>query len=108
MHHDAGRRSISQSELRLLYRHDWRHNLKIPLFYGLLVGAGAVAWTTESAGLRWLAYLAMGYLWMGIVTFMHDATHQVLFKKKWKNWVFGVFSILTRVMVSVSTGTVSS
>ena len=37
-------------------------------------------------------YMSMGYLWMSIVTFMHDCTHGVLFRAKWKNWAFGVFS----------------
>ncbi len=31
---------------------------------------------------------------MGLVTFMHEATHFTLFKKKWKNWAFGVFSVI--------------
>ena len=75
MHHDAGRRSISPSELRQLYRHDWRHNLvKIPFFYALLVATGMVAWHASSAWVEWSAYVFMGYLWMGILTFMHDAT----------------------------------
>ncbi len=103
MHHDAGRRSISPSELRQLYRHDWRHNLvKIPLFYALLVGTGAIAWHAESAWLEWSAYVFMGYVWMGILTFMHDATHSVLFRRKWKNWVFGVFSMLPLIATFVA------
>ena len=40
-----------------------------------------LAWTTESILLKWSAYLTLGYLWMGIVTFMHDATHNTLFGK---------------------------
>lgn len=46
----------------------------------------------------WLCYLAMGYMQMGIVTFMHDCTHSVLFKTKWKNWVFGVFTMIPLVI----------
>lgn len=103
--HAAGHEStqrISPSELRECYRHDWVHNLKIPLFYALLIGCGVVAWNTEFTWLRWSAYVAMGYLWMGIVTFMHDCTHQVLFQKKWKNWAFGIFSTLPIFVTFIS------
>lgn len=72
------------------------------LFYGLLIACGWVAWSGGSLWVRGPAYLAMGYLWMGIVTFMHDATHQVLFKKKWKNWVFGVFSMLPLIATYIA------
>ncbi len=85
---------VSPSIMRELYRHSWYPNLKIPLFYGLLVGFGFVAWNADHTGVTWLAYACMGYLWMSIVTFMHDATHNVLFEKKWKNWAFGIFSTL--------------
>jgi fatty acid desaturase len=44
--------------------------------------------------LRWSAYVGLGYLWMGIVTFMHDATHNTLFEKTWKNWAFGVVAMI--------------
>ncbi|MGE0821005.1 MAG: fatty acid desaturase [Candidatus Binatia bacterium] len=93
---------ISPSLLRELYQHTWYHNLKIPLFYSLLIGCGYVAWNTRSDGLRWLLYGAMGYLWMSIVTFMHDCTHSVLFKARWKNWAFGIFSTLPIIISFVS------
>ena len=38
---------ISPLVLRELYQHTWYHNLKIPLFYAMIVGAGYVAWNTE-------------------------------------------------------------
>jgi len=85
---------VSPSRLRELHRHSWRRNLKIPLIYGLLGGWGVVAWNAESRWLAWAAYACMGYLWMSVVTFMHDCTHQVLFERRWKNWVFGIFSTL--------------
>ena len=47
-------------------------------------------------------YGCMGYLWMGIVTFMHDCTHGVLFKAAWKNWVFGVFSMIPLVVTFIT------
>jgi fatty acid desaturase len=90
----ASAQRVSPAILRECYQHNWAHNLKIPLFYALLIGCGVVAWNTQHALLEWTAYACMGYLWMGIVTFMHDCTHQVLFKKKWKNWAFGIFSTL--------------
>jgi fatty acid desaturase len=31
---------------------------------------------------------------MSIVTFMHECTHLIMFKKRWKNWAFGIVSTL--------------
>jgi fatty acid desaturase len=87
-------RKIPPALLRELYQHRWRHNLKIPLFYGLLLAAGYLAWTTSSVWFQWVMYGCMGYLWMSIVTFMHDCTHETLFKRRWKNWAFGIFSMI--------------
>jgi fatty acid desaturase len=84
--------------LRALSRRVWYPNLKIPLFYGLLLGSGYAAWTTSSGWVEGLMYGVMGYLWMGIVTFMHDCTHGVLFKARWKNWAFGLFAILPLII----------
>ena len=85
---------VPPSALRNLYRHTWHHNLKIPLFYGIMMVCGWLAWQSPNVAVRWGAYACIGYLWMSIVTFMHDATHNVLFKKRWKNWAFGLFSTL--------------
>jgi fatty acid desaturase len=93
---------ISPPHLRALYQHVWYHNLKIPLFYSMLVGCGYVAWNTSSPFVEWAMYGAMGYLWMSIVTFMHDCTHSVLFKARWKNWAFGIFSTLPIIITFIS------
>jgi len=93
---------VSPVVLRELYQHTWYHNLKIPLFYAMIIVAGYIAWNTEQASIRWLMYASIGYLWMSIVTFMHDCTHSVLFKKKWKNWVFGIFSTLPIIVTFIS------
>ncbi len=86
--------SIDKAELKALYQHRWQPNLKIPLFYGIWIGLGIMAWNAPHWSIVWLCYLAMGYMQMGIVTFMHDCTHSVLFKTKWKNWVFGAFAMI--------------
>lgn len=52
-----------------------------------------VAWNAEPAAVRWACYLGLGYLWMSAVTFMHDALHNTLFKRRWLNWVFGVITM---------------
>jgi fatty acid desaturase len=88
--------------LRELYRQDWRPNLKIFLVYGLLGIAGFVAWTTTSSALRIGMYGCMGYLWMSVVTFMHDASHGVLFRATWKNWAFGFFSTIPILITFIS------
>ncbi|MEK7779550.1 MAG: fatty acid desaturase [Pseudomonadota bacterium] len=52
--------------------------------------------------ITWLCYLAMGYIQMGIMTFMHDCTHSVLFKEKWKNSAFGTFAIIPMFISFIS------
>jgi fatty acid desaturase len=93
---------VSPAVLRQLYQHTWYHNLKIPLFYAMIIAAGYVAWYAEPTWIRWLMYASLGYLWMSIVTFMHDCTHSVLFQKKWKNWAFGIFSTLPIIVTFIS------
>ena len=93
---------FSRTLLKELYRQTWWHNLKILLVYALLIAAGYLAWTTPSWWLRWLLYGCMGYLWMSVVTFMHDCVHGVLFKASWKNWAFGVFSTIPIMITFVS------
>lgn len=93
---------ISIDQLKSLHGRSWIPNLKIPFFYVLLGSAGYLAWTTSNPSFRWALYVAMGYLWMSIVTFMHDCTHSSLFKAKWKNWAFGVFSMLPLMATFVS------
>jgi fatty acid desaturase len=72
---------------------------KILLFFVLLAAVTAVAWESDSQVLDWVAYAAAGYLWMSIVTFMHEATHNTLFEAKWKNWAFGIITMIP-LMVS--------
>lgn len=67
---------------------------KIPLVLGLMFALGWLAWHTDSAWIRWTAYLGLGYLWMSVVTFMHDATHNTLFKRRWLGWAFGIIAML--------------
>jgi fatty acid desaturase len=82
------------TELKPLYQHNWVPNLKIPVFYAIWIGLGVIAWNSENTLLTWLCYVGMGYMMMGIVTFMHDCTHSVLFKARWKNWAFGLFAMI--------------
>ena len=93
---------LSALELKPLYQHRALPNLKIPLFYVLWIGFGYLAWNSENLWLDILCYFAMGYMQMGVVTFMHDATHSVLFKEKWKNWTFGILSMFPLVISFMS------
>jgi fatty acid desaturase len=95
-------RGLPPALLQELYQHSWRSNLKIPLFYLLLVAAGYWAWTTSSPWLRWTMYGCMGYLWMSVVTLMHDGTHDILFAARWKNWAFGIFSMIPLVVTFIT------
>ncbi len=80
--------------LRLTTQRIGPNLVKIPLFVALMLGFGWLAWTTNSTLLLWTAYLALGYLWMSIVTFMHDATHHTLFRRPWLNTLFGVIAMV--------------
>ncbi len=39
----------------------------------LMAGLGFIAWNADSRVVLWVAYVGLGYMWMGMVTFMHDA-----------------------------------
>ena len=67
---------------------------KIPLFIGLMVLLSWGAWVTDSVVLTWSAYIAFGYLWMSLVTFMHDATHNTLFESRALTWAFGIITMI--------------
>jgi fatty acid desaturase len=54
----------------------------------------ALAWTSRSAWVDWPCYVALGYLWMSVVTFMHEATHDALLPEAWHNWAFGILSMV--------------
>ena len=70
-------------EIRALHRHCGRYHLKIPLMYAVWIGLGALAWRSASPWVDWPCYVAMGYVQMSIVTFMHDSTHGALFRSRW-------------------------
>ncbi|HHH44304.1 MAG TPA: fatty acid desaturase [Gammaproteobacteria bacterium] len=67
---------------------------RIPLFMGLMAFLTWVAWTTDSGISRWGAYIGIGYLWMSMVTFMHDGTHNTLFRHRWANMAFGILCMI--------------
>ncbi len=86
---------IARDDLNRLRAFRMLPNLtKIPLFVGLMLALTWLAWVTPSTLLRWSSYVALGYLWMGMVTFMHDATHDVLFRNRTAGWVFGIVTMI--------------
>lgn len=86
---------IARSDLDRLRQQRLLPNLtKIPLFTGLMVWLTWLAWHAESPWALVPLYIAIGYLWMGMVTFMHDALHYTLFRSKLANWVFGILCML--------------
>jgi fatty acid desaturase len=86
---------LSRADLDELRRFRLLPNLtKIPLFLGLMVWLTWVAWNSTSAWTLVPVYIALGYLWMGMVTFMHDALHYTLFRSKALNWAFGILCML--------------
>jgi len=86
---------IAKSDLDRLRQFRLLPNLtKIPLFIGLMAGLCLVAWNTDSTVVLWSAYIGLGYLWMGMVTFMHDALHYTLFRSRAANWIFGVLCMI--------------
>ena len=86
---------LSREEVKRLREFRVLPNLaKIPLFIGIMVFLTWVAWTTDSSPIKWVAYLGLGYMWMGMVTFMHDGTHNTLFKEKWANWAFSIICMI--------------
>lgn len=80
--------------IRLCTQRSGPNLVKIPLFVSLMLAIGWLAWTTTSSVVLWSAYLALGYLWMSIVTFMHDATHHTLFRRPWLNTAFGIVAMV--------------
>ncbi|VAW82643.1 Fatty acid desaturase [hydrothermal vent metagenome] len=75
---------------------------KIPLFIGIMVFLTGFAWTVDSSLGKWAAYVGIGYMWMGMVTFMHDGTHNTLFKEKWANWAFGIICMVPLMVSFIS------
>ncbi len=86
---------LAKSELDRLREFRLLPNLaKIPLFVAIMVGLGLLAWNAESRPLLWAAYIGLGYMWMGMVTFMHDAVHGTLFRSRAANWIFGLVCMI--------------
>ncbi len=97
---DESSARLTKDQLRALCEFRPRRTAaKLVLFFGLLAAATAIAWTSRSVAIDWLAYIAAGYLWMSIVTFMHEAVHGTLFRRKWLNWAFGIVALIP-LMVS--------
>jgi fatty acid desaturase len=87
--------ALPKSELDALREPRLLPNLtKIPLFVGLMVAGSWVAWNSYDPWVLVPVYIALGYLWMGMVTFMHDALHYTLFRSKALNWAFGILCML--------------
>ncbi len=86
---------LSREDIRRLKELRTLPNLiKIPLFAGFMAFLTWVAWTTDSEIGRWGAYIGIGYLWMSMVTFMHDGTHNTLFRPRWANMAFGILCMI--------------
>jgi fatty acid desaturase len=86
---------ISREELDQLREFRLLPNLtKIPLFIGMMIGLSWMAWNSDNPWLLVGMYIALGYLWMSMVTFMHDALHHTLFRSKAANWAFGILCML--------------
>lgn len=80
--------------VRLCAQRSGPNLVKIPLIVVLMLTLGWLAWSTTSTFVLCSAYLALGYLWMSIVTFMHDATHHTLFRRPWLNTAFGIVAMV--------------
>jgi fatty acid desaturase len=86
---------LSRSDLDELRQFRLLPNLtKIPLFLGLVAAGSWVAWNSSSPWVLVPVYIFLGYMWMGLVTFMHDALHHTLFRSKAANWMFGILCML--------------
>ena len=86
---------LSRCELDALREFRLLPNLtKIPLFLGLIAGLTWMAWHSWNPWVLVPLYIALGYLWMSMVTFMHDALHHTLFRSKAANWAFGILCML--------------
>ena len=97
-----GAHAIPRAELQALMEFRNGHTIaKIGLFTAIILALGWLAWNTEG----WIevaAYVAMGYMWMGVVTFMHEATHGTLFPRAWQNWAAGIIAMIPLIITFVS------
>jgi len=94
--------AVRTRALRALHRRSSRHHWKIPLMLGVWLALAALAWRSASAWPRWPCYVALGYVQMSIVTFMHDCTHGALFRAPWKNRAFGMLAMVPFVVSFVA------
>jgi fatty acid desaturase len=86
---------LSREDVRRLTELRLMPNLvKIPLFISIMVWLNWVAWTTDVTLVKWAAYVGIGYMWMAMVTFMHDAGHFTLFRSRLANWIFGIVCMM--------------
>src|SRR3546814_2116301 len=50
--------------MRLMQFRPYHTHAKILLFISIMIGLGAIAWTSDSAWVRWMAYIGLGYMQM--------------------------------------------
>jgi fatty acid desaturase len=95
---------VTREELQSLIYYRNGHTLaKLGLFVALMAALSWLSWISEDVPVvEWLSYFAIGYLWMSLVTFMHEATHYTLFPKKWQNWLYGIVSMLPVMITFVA------
>src|SRR3546814_14489973 len=79
--------------MRLMQFRPYHTHAKILLFIYIMIGLGAIAWTSDSAWVSWMAYIGLVYMPMGMVTFMQESTHNVLFEQAWEYWAFGFIAL---------------
>src|SRR5688572_24522587 len=94
---------LSREELRhFMVRRPGLTSVKFLGIVSAMVALSWIAWNVRSPWIDWPLYVALGYLWMSVVTFMHDATHDSLFEHKWQNMAFGIVTMVP-LMVSFVT-----
>lgn len=85
---------ISSAELSSFYAHQSYYRWKILLFYILWGVSGYLVTQTSFWPLKLSIHIFIGFLMLGILTFMHDAVHGILFKSKLANDWVGNFMML--------------
>ncbi len=94
---------ITREQLRELTEFHNAYTLgKIALFVGIMIALCYIAWNADSAWIDWSAYCGLGYMWMSMVTLMHDATHNTLFPERWQNWAFGIIAMIPLIVPFIS------
>lgn len=95
---------LSREQLQsLIYYRNGYTLAKLALFVAIMAALSWLSWRAEgNPWIEWACYLGLGYMWMSLVTFMHEATHYTLFPKKWQNWLYGVVSMLPVMITFVA------